>query len=116
MVAWDPNKIVADLQWLKDHPWFEEKPASIIEFLGPDYLNIASGIRPGVRQELIELFGTEVNGFRIAQYRWGMFTGAIGIGKTTMASIVLPYMVHWVLCLKSPQDFSTCCPALALRS
>jgi len=25
--------------------------------------------------------------------------------NTTMASIVLPYMVHWVLCLKDPQDF-----------
>lgn len=101
----DPKKISADLQWLKDHPWFNEKPATIEEFLGADYLNIEKGIRPGVRAELVELFGKEVNGFRIALYRWGMFTGAIGIGKTTMASIILPYMVHWVLCLKDPQEF-----------
>lgn len=105
MSKWDPQKLAADLQWLKDHPWFDEKPASIEEFLGPDYLNIADGIRPGVRAELIALFGEEVNGNRIAQYRWGMFTGAIGIGKTTMASVVLPYMVHWVLCLRDPQGY-----------
>lgn len=105
MNTFDPKKIAADLQWLKDHPWFDEKPASIIEFLGEDYLNIEKGIRPGVKEELIALFGEEVNGQRIAMYRWGMFTGAIGIGKTTMASIVLPYMAHWVLCLKNPQDF-----------
>jgi len=102
---WDPNKIAADLQWLADHPHFNEKPATIEEFLGPDYLNIASGIRPGVRESLIGIFGKEVNGTRIAKYRWGMFTGAIGIGKTTMASVILPYMVHWVLCLKDPQEF-----------
>ena len=105
MTGFDPKKIAADLKWLQDHPWFIEKPASIEEFLGPDYLNIAKGIRPGVRAELIEIFGKEVNGHRIALIRWGMFTGAIGIGKTTMASIVIPYMAHWVLCLKDPQEF-----------
>lgn len=110
MSQWDANKLAADLKWLQDHPWFQEKPASIVEFLGPDYLNIEKGIRPGVRAELIELFGTEVNGNRIAIYRWGMFTGAIGIGKTTMASVILPYMVHWVLCLKDPQDFFNLLP------
>lgn len=104
-MSWDPKKIQEDLKWLQDNPHFIEKPASIIEFLGPDYLNIEGGIRPGVRAELIKIFGEEVNPQRIALIRWGMFTGAIGIGKTTMASIVLPYMVHWVLCLKDPQDF-----------
>lgn len=102
---WDPNKIAADLQWLKDHPEFIEKPASIIEFLGEDYLNIEKGVRPGIRSELIKMFGEEVNGERVAKVRWAMFTGAIGIGKTTMASIIIPYMVHWVLCLKDPQGF-----------
>ena len=110
MPNFDPDKIAADLKWLQEHPWFEEKPASIIEFLGEDYLNIKKGIRPGVRDELIELFGEEVNGERIAIYRWGMFTGAIGIGKTTMASIILPYMCHWVLCLRDPQEFYNLLP------
>ena len=103
--AWDPQKIAADLRWLAEHPHFNEKPATIEEFLGPDYLNIAKGIRPGVKDSLVGIFGEEVNGRRIAKYRWGMFTGAIGIGKTTMASVILPYMVHWVLCLKDPQAF-----------
>lgn len=105
MNGFDPARALKELEWLKKYPHFEQMPASMPEFLGPDYLNIAKGIRPGVRQELIELFGEEVSGERIAVYRWAMFTGAIGIGKTTMASIILPYMVHWVLCLKSPQDF-----------
>jgi hypothetical protein len=34
-----------------------------------------------------------------------MVTGGIGIGKTTFASIVLPWMCHYVLCLKDPQTF-----------
>lgn len=99
-----------ELNWLKDHPWFDRKPASIIEFLGENHLNIDSKVRPGVRQALIDIFGEQVNGFRIAKYKFGMFTGAIGIGKTTMASIVIPYMVHWVLCLKDPQDFYNLMP------
>jgi hypothetical protein len=45
-----------------------------------------------------------------------MVTGAIGIGKTTIASIILPYMCHWVLCLKDPQKFFGLCPARASPS
>jgi hypothetical protein len=110
MTAYNHARAVAELRWLQDHPAFDEMPASMPEFLGPEYLNIEKGIRPGVRAELIELFGEEVNGERIARYRWAMFTGAIGIGKTTMASIILPYMVHWTLCLKDPQDFYNLLP------
>lgn len=110
MSAFDPARALRELEWLQQHPEFEQMPASMPEFLGPDYLNIEKGIRPGVRQELIELFGDEVNGERIARYRWAMFTGAIGIGKTTMASIILPYMVHWTLCLKNPQEYYNLLP------
>lgn len=102
---YDPVRAAKEVQWLVQHPWFKEMPASIEEFLGSYYLNIEKGIRPGVKAELLELFGDDVNGHRIAKYRWGMFTGAIGIGKTTMASIILPYMVHWIMCLDDPQDF-----------
>jgi hypothetical protein len=105
MSNWNPQRAFDELEWLKQHPEFEQMPASMPEFLGEDYLNIEKGVRPGVRDELIELFGDEVNGERIAKYRWAMFTGAIGIGKTTMASIILPYMCHWILCLKDPQGF-----------
>ncbi len=102
---WDPRKIEADLKWLQKYPWFNEKPASIVEFLGSDYLNVERNIRPGVRAELVKIFGEDVNPHRIALVRWAMFTGAIGIGKTTMASIVIPYMAHWALCLSNPHDF-----------
>ena len=101
----DPKKIAAELQFYKDNPHFEEKPASILEFLGPGYLDIEKGVRAGIKQELVELFGKEVNPNRIALVREAIFTGAIGIGKTTLASIVIPYMCHWVLCLKRPYEF-----------
>src|SRR6478752_1826844 len=96
---------LAELQWLQANPAFAEKPASIDEFLGPEYLNIAAGVRPGVRQALIDIFGDDANPSRIANVQYAMVTGAIGIGKTTFAGIALPYMVHWVLCLKDPQGF-----------
>lgn len=105
MTAFDYQKNAAILAWLQANPQFDEKPASAEEFLGEGYLNVARLVRPGVKAELIELFGTEVNPTRIARYKYGMFTGAIGIGKTTMASLVIPYMCHWILCLKDPQDF-----------
>lgn len=97
--------VLAELEWLKDNPDFTERPASIDEFLGEGYLNIARGIRPGVRKALIDIFGNESNGHSIAKVQRSIFTGAIGIGKTTMASIALPYMCHWVLCLRDPQAF-----------
>jgi dephospho-CoA kinase len=34
----------------------------------------------------------------MTQFPLAMITGGIGIGKTTVASIVLPYLAHWVLC------------------
>jgi hypothetical protein len=104
------DKALLALQWLKDNPDFEEKPASIDQFLGEGYLNIASGIRPGVRAALIYIFGEESNGNSIARVRRAIFTGAIGIGKTTLASIALPYMCHWVLCLRDPQAFFNLLP------
>lgn len=110
MPAFDPDKIAAETKWLLDHPHFEEKPASISEFLGPDYLNIERLIRPGIKKALEDIFGEEVNGERIAHYERAMVTGGIGIGKTTFASIALPYMAHWVLCLKDPQDYFNLLP------
>lgn len=99
-----------ELQWLIDNPAFDERPASITEFLGPEYLNIEAGVRPGVRQALVDIFGEESNGQSIAQVQRSIFTGAIGIGKTTLASIALPYMCHWVLCLSDPQGFFNLLP------
>jgi len=103
--TFDPAAALRELQWLQKHPEFSERPASITEFLGPNYLDIEDKVRPGVRQALVDIFGEEVDGKTISHVRLAMFTGAIGIGKTTFASIALPYMAHWVLCLRDPQDF-----------
>jgi hypothetical protein len=105
VTSFDPAKIARELAWLKDHPWFEQRPASIEEFLGEGFLDIEAKVRPGIRKALVDIFGTEPQGDRIAVVEEAMLTGAIGIGKTTFASIAIPYMVHWVLCLKDPQDY-----------
>lgn len=75
------------------------------EFLGADYLNIRDGIRPGIYKALADIFEQVQGDLRISQFERALLTGAIGIGKTTFASIALPYMAHWVLCLKDPQKY-----------
>lgn len=104
-LAFDPKVIAENVKWLKAHPHFEQKPASIEQFIGEGYLEIASLIRPGLLKALKDIFGEETNGSRIAAFERAMITGGIGIGKTTFASIALPYMAHWVLCLKDPQAY-----------
>lgn len=99
------REMLIELQWLKRNPAFLERPASIEEFLNEHYLNIESGVREGVKECLVEIFGKNPNEYNIAEVQRAIFTGGIGIGKTTLASIALPYMVHWCLCLKDPQGF-----------
>jgi hypothetical protein len=95
----------AELKWLKDNPHFEERPATIEEFLGPDYLNIEGLVRAAIMEELKTIVGDSVDPHSLTAYQLAMITGGIGIGKTTVASIVLPYLAHWVLCLKDPQRY-----------
>lgn len=91
--------------WLLAHPDFEERPATLREFLGDQYLNIDRGVRVSIKNVLADIMGETVSTERPTRYEKAMVTGAIGIGKTTIASIVLPYLVHWVMCLKDPQAF-----------
>lgn len=100
-----PEALAEELEWLKANPAFEERPATLNEFLGPDYLNIEGKVRERIRAELVIIMGEKVSGTRPTVYPYAMMTGAIGIGKTTIASIVLPYLAHWVLCLKDPQGY-----------
>lgn len=95
----------AELAWLRANPHFAMRPATIREFVGPGYLEEHDKIRPGLMQALVDIFGDKIDPHWISVKRRAMMTGAIGIGKTTFASIVLPYMVHWVSCLKDPQDY-----------
>lgn len=101
-----PLSLTEETLWMLAHPQFTERPATIDEFLGVKYLNIEEKVRPGIKLALKDIFGHGVpDGDRISKVEAAMVTGAIGIGKTTLASIALPYMVHWCLCLKDPQDF-----------
>lgn len=100
----DPH-LARELKWLKEHPEFNERPPSLREFLGPNYLNIASGVRLAIQDVLAEIIGEDVNDFKPTKFERAIITGGIGIGKTTIASIVLPYLVCWCLCLKNPQEF-----------
>lgn len=108
--AFDPATIARETEWLKNNPAFEERPATITEFLADKYLGIEKKIRPGLKDALVHIFGKDVSGHRISVVERAMVTGAIGIGKTTFASIALPYMTHWVLCLRDPQDFFNLLP------
>lgn len=108
--TFDPKVIKDNLDFLKRNPQFEEKPATIREFMGDGYLGIGGLVRPGIMESLEDIFGKRVNGKYISQVQRAMITGGIGIGKTTFASIALPYMCHWVLCLKDPQKFYSLLP------
>lgn len=94
-----------EFDWLQANPDFVERPASLAEFLGPDYLNIEDRVRPRVRQALVEVMGEEVQSVNPSKVLRAIIVGGIGIGKTTIASIVLTYLVHWTLCLRNPQKF-----------
>lgn len=109
MTTLDP-RLRRELEWLKDNPAFDERPATLPEFLGPQYLNIEDRVRKRIRYELTEIMGDEVSGERIAKHSEAIVTGGIGIGKTTIASIVLPYLCHWMLCLRDPQGFFNLLP------
>ena len=98
-------KIQKEVQWLKENPDFEERPATLLEFLGEGYLEIEDKVRASIKRELSAIMGQDVRHDKPTEYSLAMITGGIGIGKTTVASIVLPYLCHWVLCLKDPQDF-----------
>lgn len=97
--------VIAEKKWLEAHPDFAERPATIREFVGADYLNNEADVRPGLMVALVDIFGNSIDPKWISIKRKVVFTGGIGIGKTTLASIVLPYMVHWVFCLKDPQKY-----------
>lgn len=97
--------VMRERKWLIDNPHFQERPASMAEFICSKYLNIERHVRPALREVLMDLFGEYPSSEKISRYQRAIFTGAIGVGKTTLASIVLPYMAHWVLCLKNPQEF-----------
>ncbi len=104
------QQLLDEAKWLADNPEFKERPATLREFVGPLYLNIHETLRESILEELCTIMGEEVDPRRMAVYPLAMITGGIGIGKTTIAAIVLTYMVHWCLCLNDPQRFFNLMP------
>lgn len=86
--------------WYED---YEEIPVDIDTFIDdPYYLGDSLGedaVYPFWRGVLRDLFAPD------AKYFECILTGAIGIGKTTIACIGLAYMLHKLLCLKNPPSF-----------
>ena len=101
----DLQALAEETVWLANNPDFRERPATLVEFLGPDYLNIRENTRDRIVDVLADIMGHEVSPDRPTAYSRAMFTGGIGIGKTTVASIVLTYLCHWVLCLNDPEKY-----------
>jgi hypothetical protein len=97
--------VLEEAMWLLKYPHFKERPASLVEFLGADYLDLKGTVRLAIQDVLSDIMGQEVNPWNPTVYPLAIVTGGIGIGKTTIASIVLPYLVHWTLCLRDPHDF-----------
>lgn len=84
---------------------YDEIPVSIDEFLENDYYlgkvyNNGKNIYPYWRNFLHNFFHNNPDkAFEVA------LTGAIGVGKTTIASIALIYLMYRTMCLKDPQKF-----------
>lgn len=84
---------------------YEEIPVTIDQFLEDDrYLGLVYNqgklIYPFWRQTLRKIFHENAdNAFEI------IFTGCIGSGKTTIATIGMLYLIYRTMCLRDPQKF-----------
>lgn len=83
---------------------YEERPVDIETFITDSHFigNITdngNNIYPYWRRKLSEIFSPDNNFQEI------IFTGAIGLGKTTIAVIGMSYVLYKLLCLKNPQAY-----------
>lgn len=85
---------------------YEEVPVDITEFLhNPIYLGKALTneegkftIFPYWEKVLCQIFPTNID----TTYNTAVFTGAIGLGKSTIAVIAILYQLYRMMCLKNP--------------
>lgn len=98
LVDGDFSNQVHDLLWEMD---FKKKPASIGDFLEDEYFmgRSCSDLHPAWREDLEYVFspGSKV-------FEW-VLTGAIGIGKTTIACAALAYKIYYLSCLLNPASY-----------
>lgn len=80
-----------------------EKPVDIMTFISdPEYLgkctNNGAAIYPGWKDALRKIFDDQTKYIIV-------FTGAMGLGKTFIATICVAYVIYLVHCLKNPWNF-----------
>jgi hypothetical protein len=80
------DRMKEELEWLQANPDFDERPATIAEFVTANYLNCEEFIRPPILVTLKEIFGEDVSQDSMSAYSLAMITGGIGIGKGGRAS------------------------------
>lgn len=83
---------------------YEEIPVTIDEFIeNPRYfgstLNCGKALYPKWRYHLRKIFEDPYKFSEI------VFTGAIGIGKSTVAVVIAGYLLYCLMCLKNPHKF-----------
>lgn len=95
VVTGRPENSLHDVLWELD---FKKKPVTIEEFIEDEYYlgRVGKDLHPLWKRDLSIVFGT---GSPI--FEWIM-TGAIGIGKTTLAMISLAYCTYRLSCLHDP--------------
>jgi len=76
---------------------YHTRPVSMEQFLDdPYYLGEScEALFPELRRDLIAIFS--------APYREAVFTGALGVGKTTASSIILNRLIYEMSCMINPQ-------------
>ncbi|MBF0554024.1 MAG: hypothetical protein HQK96_05625 [Nitrospirae bacterium] len=76
---------------------YEEIPVSMKQWMEDDYYfgNPCEGLWPGVREDLLEIF--------TGDYNEAIISGAIGVGKSTLAEIATCRQIYEMACLRNPQ-------------
>lgn len=76
---------------------FESPPATIREFLTDPYFlgETGSSLWPVLKDDIVRMFE--------GNYSEAIFTGALGFGKTFLASTALSYVLYQMSCLRDPQ-------------
>nr|DAX73774.1 MAG TPA: terminase [Caudoviricetes sp.] len=93
------KKVLTDLNNI-----YEEIPVSIDEFIeNPKYLggtlNYGKALYPKWRYHLRKIFEDPY------KYSEVVFTGSIGIGKSTVAIVIAAFLLYRLMCIKDPHKF-----------
>lgn len=98
IVDGEAQNALHDVLWEMD---YVRKPVDIKTFIHDDFYfgQIAGGLHPRWKDDLYEVFDPNSGIFE-----WVM-TGAIGIGKTTLAGVGLAYKLYCMSCLRDPAAY-----------